>query len=178
MMAQSRFLGKWGRLCASLCPEREDREMARCLDCGFLYLARDKKEEREYTQAERKELLEEPQLLGGPRSLGCFRGADDFPGNALPRVSSYSEPPPLPARISKQLIEDDELIDLLEQEWNCALFTPHVPGLKPSGHLALQQSRELIERQERFAAEQGRLNRRIAYSALIVSIVAILVSLR
>jgi len=177
--------------------------MARCLDCGFLYPAWDKEEERDYTQAERKKLREEPQEVKGPRGLGCFRGVTGFPGDAQLRFSFDFEPSP-PARILKQLAEDEELIDLLEQEWNCQLFTPHVPGLKPSEHLALQQSRDweaqqeqachawekaqeedrqrfqekMIERQERLEAEQGRLNRRIAYSALIVSIVAILVSLR
>lgn len=180
--------------------------MAKCLDCGFLYPTGEKREEREYSQVERKKLRTTPREAFGPCGLGCFRGATDFPGNPHRRVSIRFSGPRTAADVRKEQQnreEDAKLIAALEQEWNCELFTSHIPGLKPSEHLALQQSRDweaqqeqarrawekaqeeerqrfqerLTERQESFEAEQRRRDRRIAACvALIVPIISFIIS--
>jgi len=182
--------------------------MVKCLDCGFLYPTWEK-EESEYPQTERKKLRTMPREAQGPCGLGCFRSTIEFPGNPHSRFSIGFGPRTAEdirreqQREQQNREEDATLIAALEKEWNCELFTPHIPGLKPSEHLALQQSRDweaqqeqarrawekaqederqrfqerLTERQESFETEQRRRDRRIAACvALIVPIISFVIS--
>lgn len=181
--------------------------MTRCLECGFLYPAWDKEQEREYTEAERGKLRAGNDE---PCGLGCFRGATGFPGNPARRVLIGSVgrggTPSVEDKRRKQQQEEEDakVFAALETDWNCELFALHIPGLKPSEHLDLQQSREweakqeqsrrawerrqleknqrfqenLTDRQEKFETDQRRRDRHIAVIAWVIPLlVSTLVSL-
>lgn len=167
--------------------------MTKCLDCGFLYPTFDE-EMREYNQGDRDRSRATGTI---PEGLGCFRGASGFPGSpnsgrVIARlVGAHSS---LENEREKRARESARILAALEQEWDCELFAQHIPGLKPSEHLALQQSREweaaqeqvrrawerrqqeenqafqekLIDRQERFETDERRRDRRIAVMAWVI----------